>query len=276
MKSLKKFTVLVFLLSLSGVTSVLLVPVAANPFFIEVSPPAGANLSVTISSPAKNQSYSNGTINLYFVVNCNGPSVSSPTAYYQGDWMQDGQYIAPTQTTSSIGHYSQQYNLKISDVPFGEHSLRIHTRGDGSYTAGASSPKYVFNFETYASVNFSVRTNPTILYPPIQNATFRTSTVSLNVTIDHPVELTYCLDNQSQMPMKGNITLTGLTNGQHKVTVYATDASGTDTSETSVFNVEAKDPLPSIPVIAIVSVIVVTAGACIGILGFKKKQKNNL
>jgi hypothetical protein len=69
--------------------------------------------------------------------------------------------------------------------------------------------------------------NITILSP--QNRTYSTSSVSLTFTVNEPTSWCgYSLDGYTNVTLPGcaNKTLTGLTNGQHNIIVYANDTSG--------------------------------------------------
>jgi hypothetical protein len=66
------------------------------------------------------------------------------------------------------------------------------------------------------------------------------------------------------------MTLTGLTNEEHSLTIYATDSAGnTDASETINFN---QTPFPTSIVMASVAATVVAA--CAGLLVYFKKRKH--
>ena len=106
----------------------------------------------------------------------------------------------------------------------------------------------------------------------LQDATFETSSVPLNFTVDYPVtEMSYCLDGQEPLPLSGNATLTDLANGQHNVTVYATSKYGyTGVSETLFFNVNAPE-FPVAPFITVSAAVV--ASAFSGVIVFFKKRK---
>jgi hypothetical protein len=68
------------------------------------------------------------------------------------------------------------------------------------------------------------------------------------------------------------MTLSGLPNGDHNVTIYVTDEAGnTGVSETIYFTVDVPEPFPTTLVIA--SVITV-AIVCIGLLLYFKKRKH--
>jgi hypothetical protein len=125
------------------------------------------------------------------------------------------------------------------------------------------------------TIAFTINTIPpnvTLLTP--EETTYKESKASLNFTVNEPFsELAYCLDGQENVTINGNTTLTGLRNGDHNVTVYATDEFGNNgASKTIIFNVEVSEPFPTTLVIASV-IIVAVAGA--GLLFFFKKRKKD-
>jgi hypothetical protein len=72
--------------------------------------------------------------------------------------------------------------------------------------------------------------------------------------------------------INGNTTLTDLPNGDHNVTIYATDEFGNiGASETVYFSVEVPEPFPTLQVVA-VSVAIVAVVA-IGLLIYFKKRR---
>ena len=74
------------------------------------------------------------------------------------------------------------------------------------------------------------------------------------------------------MTISGNTTLTGLPNGDHNVTVYATDEFGnTGASQIIYFSVEVPEPFPT----ALVATASGTALAIVGVvlLVYLKKRK---
>jgi len=112
--------------------------------------------------------------------------------------------------------------------------------------------------------------NVTLLLP--QEGKFNTSDVPLDFAVDQPVsQITYSLDGQENVTVTGNTTLTGLANGNHNVTVYATDEAGnTGASETLFFSVEVPEPFPFVPVATAVTAVAVTGA---GLLFYLKKRK---
>jgi N-acetylneuraminic acid mutarotase len=104
-----------------------------------------------------------------------------------------------------------------------------------------------------------------------ENMTYETSNVSVAFTVNKPVNWTgYSLDGGETVAVVGNVTLEGLANGVHNVTVYAKDGFGNvGASETVSFTVDV--PFPVTMVVApIASVAVVGVGL---ILYFKKRKQ---
>ena len=107
-----------------------------------------------------------------------------------------------------------------------------------------------------------------------ENKTYNDSNITLTFFTSEPTsKMSYSLDGQGEVTINGNITLFGLINGEHNVTVYAWDAAGNiGTSETVTFTVAV--PFPTIPVVT-VSVAVALAAAA-GLLVYHKKHKRGL
>jgi parallel beta-helix repeat protein len=113
-------------------------------------------------------------------------------------------------------------------------------------------------------------TAPTILVLSPENRTYDTSRVQLDFTVSEVVsEIRYSLDGEENITIVGNMTLTGLANGDHNLTIYASDEEGNvGASESMHFSVNV--PFPA--ALAIASVIIV-AVACIGLMIYFKKRK---
>ncbi len=282
---MRKSAVLLLILALVGSSVAPFLSVKANPIVFTppemVPAPESVYITIRIASPSENALYPNGTINVIFNDTIDGPASISKSLHiistYQGDWMQDSQWCPfPPGVDISRGQYSfpfLQYNFSINGIPFGEHTLNITANGQGGYWKNGT--EYSFRLKKTVSVKFSVSTNPIITVTSLQNATFETSIFPLNFTVDHPVtEMAYCLDGQESVPISGNTTLTGLSNGQHNVTVYATDEFGnTGASGTLFFNVNA--PEPSAPLVATSVIAVMSVIAGIGALVFRRKHKQS-
>jgi hypothetical protein len=113
-----------------------------------------------------------------------------------------------------------------------------------------------------------------------ENKTYAESNVTLTFTLNKPVTwIGYSLDNQAQVTITENITLTNLPVGLHNITVYAKNELETmGTSETIHFDVSPPDPVEPFPtglVVAAASVSVAVIG--VGLLVyFKKRNTRNL
>jgi hypothetical protein len=159
---------------------------------------------------------------------------------YVDVWVLDHPMAPPP--INEIGHYEQRFTL-------GE------TSGWGN-TQTMTFP--------------AILPNVTLLL--LQEWKFNSSDVPLDFTVDQPVsQIEYSLDGQENVTVAGNTTLTGLANGYHNVTVYATDEAGnTGASETLFFNVTVPEPFPVVPIAAVVAVVAVAAGA--GLLLYRRKR----
>jgi parallel beta-helix repeat protein len=108
------------------------------------------------------------------------------------------------------------------------------------------------------------------VFNPI-NSTYNDTSVHLVFAVDKQVEwVGYSLDRQENVTAAGNVTLAGLSDGVHTLTVYANDTFGfTGASETIVFTVAT---FPTNLVAAII--VVTTAVVAIGLLFYFKKRKH--
>jgi hypothetical protein len=115
---------------------------------------------------------------------------------------------------------------------------------------------------------------PDILPPVLsilspKNAKYETSEVSLTFMVNEPTSwLGYSLDGQETVAITGNTTLSGLASGGHTLTVYATDASGNNGSETINFTIALPFPIEWI----IVSIVIVAAVCGCLLFYFKRKS----
>jgi hypothetical protein len=125
----------------------------------------------------------------------------------------------------------------------------------------------------------TVENPPQISVLSPQAVNYTVSDIPLNFTVDNPVsQLLYSLDGNESLAIAGNTTLTGLTNGNHNVTVYANDTyGGIGKSETVNFTVAVPELSPtekeSFPTtLATVSIVVVAVSGA-GLLVYFKKRK---
>lgn len=125
-------------------------------------------------------------------------------------------------------------------------------------------------------VKNSAGAKPAVLFLTLENAVSTNSSFPLDFTVDRQVsKMFYDLDNRDVVFISGNTTLSGLSNGQHNVIVYATDEFGNKgVSDVLFFNVNAPE-FPLVPVIAAFWIAVALASAGLLIYQKKREQKQN-
>jgi hypothetical protein len=168
----------------------------------------------------------------------------------------------------------------------GWHNITVYA-SDTFFNPGAS--------ETVHFSKFAVDTVPlNIEVHSIQNTTYNTQDLPLTFTVDKPVSWTgYSLDEQENVTTSQNTTITGLSNGEHTLTVYAQDTIGLIEASSSIaFNVDHTtppdgtlenpdqqseqttsdtEPFPTSLVTASITISVVTTA---GLLVYFKKRKH--
>ena len=155
----------------------------------------------------------------------------------------------------------------------GRHSLAVEADCEGwNFEIHQSWSKKLFYKASSDLINFTVyAVPPQILLLSVANDTYEASDVPLVFAVNGTVsKLSYSLDGLDNVTIGGNTTLADLSNGEHRITVYATDVVGnTGVSETVYFTVEA--PFPATMVVApVASVAVIGAGL---VLYFKKRKR---
>jgi len=161
-------------------------------------------------------------------------------------------------------------NAVLPELSEGSHNLTVWVR------AQQNQVTYYIPFWTAFSktVTFTIDTVvPNVTVLSLEGNLYKTSSVPLNFTVNEPVsQITYCLDGQDNVTISGNTTLIELPNGEHNITVYATDDSGnTGVSQTIQFTV-TEAPFPTTLVIAFVITVSVVG---IGMFVYFKKRKKD-
>jgi hypothetical protein len=250
--------------------------VDANPygytFPTRTSAPDSVYITVRVASPRENATFTNGTINARFNTTIDGPDSIYKTlgiiAFYQGDWMEESKWSPfPPGVDFTDTMLFLQYDFNLSGIPIGQHTLNITAGGNGELNE--NNTHYVFYLQKTISVKFFVSTSPVklpepiVMFSSVQNTTFKTSSFSLNFTVDQPVtKMAYSIDGQEPVAISENTTLTNLSDGQHNVTVYTTDRfSNNYTSGTLFFNVNAQESFPDVPVLvaSVIAIVLVSA-----------------
>jgi len=113
---------------------------------------------------------------------------------------------------------------------------------------------------------------PSIEFLSPKNQTYAASSVTLNFTVNESAHLSYSLDREENVTITGNMTLTGLANGNHNLTVYAKDEAGnTGVSEIVAFTIAVPEPFPVVLVTAVSVAAVAVAGAVL--LFYSRRRK---
>ena len=107
-----------------------------------------------------------------------------------------------------------------------------------------------------------------------ENNTCNDAEISLELTVNTSTSwVGYSLDNQSNITLTGNSTLTGLAEGSHNLIIYANDTLGNmGKSETVYFTIAESFPTATVAAVSAAVAVVVVAG----LLVYHKKHKRGL
>jgi hypothetical protein len=156
-------------------------------------------------------------------------------------------------------------SVSILDVEYSLPSL-IRTK-DGGFAVLDTILGNVLRF-TKVSPELDIQA-PIISILSPKNEKYETNYVSLTFIVDEPISrLGYRIDKQDMVTIAGNTTLFDLSDGEHILTVYVTDASGNEGSETISFFTETLLPIGWI----IVSIVVVAVFCGCLLFYFKKND----
>jgi hypothetical protein len=150
---------------------------------------------------------------------------------------------------------------------------------------GIGDTPYVINAENQDRYPLMNPWDPTIPYdtvpPPISvsspvHRVYNVSSVPLVFSIcEASSSMSYSLDGQDNVTVTGNVTLSGLPNGAHNLTVYVTDRSGNvGASETMFFDVDVPESFPAVPVAAASGASVAVVG--VGLLAYFRKRNHRV
>ena len=234
----------------------------------EIAPPDGTlPPTISILSPKNNSVYASNNVTLTLDVTMpesNSVSLDISEIYYVPSWQHET-------NGQSIKIYAAQGSNSLTNVPEGPRWLEVYAVATASaYVSGheIEGIHYTTYFVIYKITSSSVVkftidiTAPRILSVSVENKTYFTSDVPLNVIVNEPVsQVIYSLDGQRNVTAAGNTTLTELPEGEHNLTVTVLDTAGnTGNSAPIHFSVNAPEPFLTAPVAA-------ASGASIAIVG---------
>ena len=284
---MKKAIALTFLLALSIVTIILVQSVKAqDTSYPDVFPFNG----VTIVSPSNGSVYNNNLLRLKVSSNVqadifppHGPY--PPNATVSANYNLDGSLneSIPMQyqyVQFGVGLFTGSVNLP--PLSEGSHTLVVFSKSEefNVNTLGSYYPDFVVQDQriVYFKVNLGIP--PVISNLSIENKTYPTNTLTLNFTANNPTNnptfwMGYKLDNQSIAALVENKTLTGLSNGEHSIVVYANDTFGNMGSQTINFTVDKPqmEILGNTFIITIIAVPAAIVCIAVGLLLFRRHRK---
>jgi hypothetical protein len=235
---------------------------------------------LTIKSPEENRLYKSNNVTLSFNArlgeSTSGEYMRIMQVYYKADWEQNETYVYNNEgiyipyDENAITEFS--YDVELTGVPEGEHYITFHAVEWGAYINGLFV--HMFSINGSSSVSFTVDVSPSVSVLSLVSKTYDVSDVPLEFTVNEPYSrVSYSLDGQENVTISGNTTLIGLPNGDHNVTVYATDETGNvGASETIYFKVDVSEPFPT-ALVAVASVATI-AVVGVGLLVYFKKRKH--
>lgn len=157
-------------------------------------------------------------------------------------------------------------NTTLTGIPEDSHNLVIYVV-DAAGNTGVSETFYFVVDNTLPSISLLTT----------ENKTYETTDIPLNFTVNEGVSwMAYSLDGQENVTISGNTTLTGLSTGEHNITVYAIDTAGnTGASEMIIFSIPKK--IEAFPTNwlgpAIATITIAGATLTIYLVKFKKTTK---
>jgi hypothetical protein len=209
-----------------------------------------------------------------------GKSKQIDIIYYKGDWQNNNtelyRYLPAFMNgsrprMSSIEEYYATINLTA--IPEGSHTLTVNAGEIGGYMRHLNNRYYGYSFviNKTSTFDFFIDTTPPIISAlSIENSTYYSSELPLSFDVDDKnPRLQYCIDNQSNITLTSNSTLNGLTEGTHRITIYAVDSVGNISSLTVAFTVIQRSPIT----ITVVAVLVLVVGISLVLLLYRRHRK---
>jgi len=276
------FASILFLLSLTTMQLVNLGQ--ANPYIRdwkkagEIPPPEGTLPPIiSIISPQNNTAYASNNVSLTLNVTMpesNSVSLHISELYYVPSWKQGI-------NNQLVKIDAPQGSIILKDVPEGPRWLEVYAVASAiAYESGheiegiyRTTYYVIYKITSSSIVKFTVdNTAPRILSVSVENKTYFTPDLPLNVLVNEPAsQVIYSLDGQRNVTAAENTTLNDLPFGEHNVTVYAKDEAGNIGAPKIIdFSVE---PPEFFPTTIFIAQFVSVAFVGMGLLVYFKKRK---
>lgn len=156
-------------------------------------------------------------------------------------------------------------NTTLQELPNGSHSLIVYAN-DTAENTGSSDKVY---FTT---------SSPSVLITSPENKTYETGDIPLTILVNESVSwLAYSLDNNPNVTIVGNTTLSGLSSGGHTIIAYANDTVGNmGISQRVSFTVGKQEPFPIWVVASVAAIVAVGAILLVYFTRVKGKGKDKV
>jgi hypothetical protein len=211
-----------------------------------------------------------------------GGGTGSPVGNGPGPTVGTSHVTPVVNTTEEYDPATDKWTMK-TQMPTARICVGVAVVNDTFYVIGGRSGEWTYITimdasavtEQYVPFGYDF-TQPKIVVQSPENKTYTVTDASLSFTVNEAVSwMRYSLDNQDNVTISGNTTLTGLAYGTHNITVYAIDIAGNvGSSETTVFTVAKPELFPT-TIVAVASgafAIAIGAGLLIYFKKFKKRQ----
>ena len=243
----------------------------------EIPPPEGTLPPIiSIISPQNDTAIASNNVSLTLNVSMpksNSVSLYVSELYYVPSWKQGV-------NNQLVKIDAPQGSIILKDVPEGPRWIEVYAVASAiAYESdhkleGIHYTTYyvIYKITSSSIVKFTIdNTAPRILSVSVENKTYFTSDLPLNVLVNEPAShVIYSLDGQRNMTADGNTTLNDLPYGDHNITVYAKDeAENIGAPEIIYFSVDAPKSFPTTTFIAPFASVALLG---MGLLVYSKKR----
>jgi hypothetical protein len=245
------------------ISLVILILIITSVLFAATYPVKAQTEICMIGPKAFQTTYVNQPVNLTAI-----PYGGTPPYTFQ--WYVDDSAIegATNATFQFVENSPGQYNIAL---------MVNDSAGKGDYDSFPPGGVWVFVQPAPTPSPTPTPPPPSISLISPENKNYTIATADLNFSLSAPAQwIAYSLDSQANITLAGNVTLTGLSSGQHTLTIYANDTYGNNaTPQTVTFTVSPPITFPTTEAVAVAataSVIVGVGGGLGYILKVKTKK----
>jgi hypothetical protein len=168
------------------------------------------------------------------------------------------------------------YSTNLTNLAEGIHNLTIHAYCDGWDLEIHGFWHRNVPYETSSNlINFAVDALPLELaVGSPENKVYNVTDIPLTLTTTEPVSwMSYSLDDGDRITISRNITLTNITFGSHRLTIFANDTLGNWASSKTI-NFTIQEPPEPFPTTIVIASVVTMAVVSIGLIVYFKKRKH--